>query len=85
MKVLSALLVSVATVALAGCAAPEPKVGADGTKLASASTKCNRVVDAPLGALMKKNCGSDAQSDAKTVDKQEFLNNQQIPGTSSQR
>jgi hypothetical protein len=62
---------------LAGCATPEP-ASVDGTKVAAAPGKCNRVVDAPLGALSRKDC--TGTSDAKTVDKREFMDSLQTPG-----
>ena len=68
---------SLIAVALSGCASPEPQAdNADGTKVAAA-TKCNRVVDAPLGALMKKSC---APSEDNKVDTREFMDNVQTPG-----
>ncbi len=69
-------LASMAAIALAGCAAPEAQVGADGTKVAVA--KCNRVADVPLGSLTKKDCTTP---NGNQVDKQEFMNALQVPGT----
>lgn len=69
-------LAGMAAITLSGCAAPEGQAGADGTKVAV--VKCNRVADAPLGSLTKKDCNS---ANGNQVDKQEFMNALQVPGT----
>lgn len=70
------LFASVFAIVLAGCAAPDAQVTADGTKMAAA--KCNRTVDAPLGSLVR-NCSAPAPN--QTVDKAEFMNALQTPGS----
>ena len=70
-------LASMAAITLAACATPEGQVGADGTKIAS--VKCNRVADAPLGSLTRKDCGPTAAT--KETDKAQFMNALQTPGS----
>lgn len=70
-------LAGMAAIALAGCAAPEAQVNADGTKVAV--VKCNRVADAPLGTLSRKDCGTTAPT--TDVDKAQFMNALQTPGS----
>lgn len=70
-------LASMAAITLAGCAAPEAQVGADGAKVAV--VKCNRVADAPLGTLTRKDCGPTGAT--KDSDKEQFMNALQTPGS----
>lgn len=70
-------LASLAAITLAGCAAPEAQVGADGTKVAA--VKCNRVADVPLGTLSRKDCGP--ANPTTDVDKAQFMNALQTPGS----
>lgn len=83
MKVFCNLLIGISVMALTACSTPEPQAAApaNGTKVAA--VKCNRVVDAPLSALMKKDCTSPPEG--KMIDKEEFMNSLQVPGAVPQK
>jgi hypothetical protein len=76
------LLIGISTLALAGCSAPEANVSTEGAPQIAA-VKCKRASDATLGTLIKKDCTSP--SDATTVNKEEFLNALQTPGSMGNR
>lgn len=71
------LLISIAALSLAGCAAPEPAADDGAPKLAARKCKPNSSVS--LGTMIAKNCGGNAE--ASNVDPREFLDALQSPGT----
>jgi uncharacterized lipoprotein YajG len=79
----SLVLIGISALALAGCSAPEPKLASADGAPKPAAAKCNRVADAPVGALLRKDCSSTSNS--RQVDPKEFLESAQIPGAVPQK
>ena len=72
------LVVALSAIILAGCAAPDAQVtAADGSKVAA--VKCRRSEDAPLGTMIRKDCGTPTPD--QNIDKTEFMNALQTPGS----
>lgn len=79
MKLFSAVMISIAALSMAGCAATEPQTASlDGTKVAA--VKCKRA-EASLGSHLNRDCTSPGSSEAKTVNTEEFMNRVQTPGS----
>lgn len=72
------LLIGISTLALAGCSAPEANISTEGAPQIAA-VKCKRASDVTLGTLIKKDCNAPLNS--TTVNKEEFLNALQTPGS----
>jgi hypothetical protein len=70
MKLFSGVLI-ISVMTLAGCAATEPQVAADGTKV----VKCKRS-ETSLGSHINRDCGSGADTGAKSVNAQDFIDAQ---------
>lgn len=72
------LLAGMSAIILAGCAAPDAQVAsADGGKVPA--VQCRRSGDAPLGTMIRKDCGTPAPD--QNIDKTEFMNALQTPGS----
>lgn len=79
MKLFSTVMISIAALSMAGCAATEPQTAnLDGTKVAA--VKCKRS-EASLGSHLNRDCTSPGSSEAKTVNTEEFMNRVQTPGS----
>lgn len=70
-------LAGMAAITLAGCAAPDAQLAADGTKVAA--VKCRPSMDAPLGTMIRRDCSAPRED--QNIDKEEFMNALQTPGS----
>lgn len=75
-------MIGISALALAGCSTPETNVTTEGAPKIAA-VKCKASSDVPLGTLIKRDCNST--SDTTTVNKEEFLNALQTPGSMGTR